>query len=274
MFGVSLMKYSPQILHNADRNFYFASHLFARFATKGAEDLSLGGGMSHCGMSIYQFNNAFPGVDSKEMGEFVEGANLFFGEKSLDYQLMLTDSQNGESARMLGERGLTCDARVPAMLLSIENLVVPKPSDYPLEIVEVTTPDQLQDYLKVCAASYSFPDFIGDRIFNNHYLEDPAAILYLGYDEGEAAAASMRVEDPNEKGQTDALAGIYWVGTKPEFRKRGHGERLTHFACEQAREDGFSIVSLQASEMGEPIYKRMGFETTGYYHRYIKQWPR
>lgn len=268
------MEYSSLVLQNADNNFYYTSHLFAKFAVKGAADHSLGSGMSQCGMSIYQFNNAFPGKEVTQLKEFAEAANQFFGSKPFEYQLILPETQQQEVSQTLEQAGLKFDGRIPAMILSIDNLIPPKPSDHPLTILQVTTAEQLKEYLQVCAASYSFPEFVGDRIFTQRYLEDSAVTLYLGYDQGEPAAASMRVEDPDLKGQSDSLAGIYWVGTKPEFRKRGHGERLTHYACEQAREDGYALVSLQASEMGEPIYKRMGFETTAYYQRYVKQWSK
>ena len=56
------------------------------------------------------------------------------------------------------------------------------------------------------------------------------------------------------------VAGIYWVATIEEQRRRGYGEALTWAAVAGGRELGCGIASLQASKLGRRIYARMGFE--------------
>jgi GNAT superfamily N-acetyltransferase len=55
------------------------------------------------------------------------------------------------------------------------------------------------------------------------------------------------------------IAGIYDVSTVPEARRRGIGTVMTVAALQEARAGGFETTFLQPSEMGEPLYHRLGF---------------
>jgi hypothetical protein len=59
---------------------------------------------------------------------------------------------------------------------------------------------------------------------------------------------------------TDRVAGIYWVGSVERARGRGLGRALTAAATNAGFDLGADFASLQASVMGEPIYRAMGFE--------------
>lgn len=56
-----------------------------------------------------------------------------------------------------------------------------------------------------------------------------------------------------------AMAGVYYVGTLEEARGRGLGELVTGAVTNRGFERGAAFVGLQASPMGEPIYRRMGY---------------
>jgi predicted N-acetyltransferase YhbS len=53
------------------------------------------------------------------------------------------------------------------------------------------------------------------------------------------------------------------LGVLPEARRRGAGEALTTGACERLRERGANTVLLYATDMGRPLYERLGFELEG-----------
>jgi len=61
----------------------------------------------------------------------------------------------------------------------------------------------------------------------------------------------------------DGLAGVYGVATLPTERKRGLGAYATAQALLRARELGYRVGILQASEMGQPVYERLGFRVFG-----------
>ena len=55
------------------------------------------------------------------------------------------------------------------------------------------------------------------------------------------------------------IAGVYYVGTVEAARGRGLGELVTRAVTNRGFERGAPVVGLQASPMGEPIYRRMGY---------------
>jgi hypothetical protein len=53
------------------------------------------------------------------------------------------------------------------------------------------------------------------------------------------------------------------LGVVPEARRRGVGEALAEAACERLRERGAETILLFATDMGRPLYDKMGFEAEG-----------
>lgn len=61
------------------------------------------------------------------------------------------------------------------------------------------------------------------------------------------------------------VAGIYLVATLEAQRRRGVGAALTHAAIALARQRGFSLATLQATPVGQLLYRRMGFTQVATY---------
>ena len=55
------------------------------------------------------------------------------------------------------------------------------------------------------------------------------------------------------------VAGVYFVGTLPGVRGRGIGRAMTVMALQAGRERGYRFGALQATAMGVPVYRRLGF---------------
>lgn len=62
------------------------------------------------------------------------------------------------------------------------------------------------------------------------------------------------------------VAGLFNMGVAPSARRQGIGTALTQAACELARQQGCRHVVLNATAMGESIYRRVGFQSMGYGH--------
>jgi predicted N-acetyltransferase YhbS len=63
-----------------------------------------------------------------------------------------------------------------------------------------------------------------------------------------------------------SFGGTGWIGALgvlPDARRRGVGEALALAACERLRERGARTVLLFATDMGRPLYERLGFEPEG-----------
>ena len=58
-------------------------------------------------------------------------------------------------------------------------------------------------------------------------------------------------------------AGIYCVGTLPEFKKKGYGTAVTQFSMKRGLKRGCKQAVLQATQAGEPIYNKIGLKNRG-----------
>jgi ribosomal protein S18 acetylase RimI-like enzyme len=68
---------------------------------------------------------------------------------------------------------------------------------------------------------------------------------------------------------TGREAGVYWVATRPDARNRGYGELVTRAATRAGFEHGASVVVLQATKPGVPLYRKIGFASFTSYRRYL-----
>lgn len=76
---------------------------------------------------------------------------------------------------------------------------------------------------------------------------------YLGILDGTPVASSLSF-------LAAGVAGIYLVATLPGARNRGVGFAMTQEPLKDAKRMGYRIGTLQTSEMGKPVYLRMGFK--------------
>lgn len=133
-------------------------------------------------------------------------------------------------------------------------LDLPKlPTTEPLfDIRTVTSVEQFADFRSVIEDSYGFEEAITVSA-----MEDPDLTLFVAYVDNMPTAASMSYI-------TQKVAGVYWVGTAKNFRGRGLGAAITWRAIYNGIEKGCTVASLQASDLGKPVYERMGFQLMPY----------
>jgi GNAT superfamily N-acetyltransferase len=82
--------------------------------------------------------------------------------------------------------------------------------------------------------------------------EHPIGPFYLARLHGEPVAVSALYCDSH-------VAGLCEACTIPSARRQGIGAAITLAALLDARAMGYRIAVLQASPMGEPVYRRLGF---------------
>jgi ribosomal protein S18 acetylase RimI-like enzyme len=62
---------------------------------------------------------------------------------------------------------------------------------------------------------------------------------------------------------TGKRAHLMNVYTRAQFRRRGVGKMMVEFLIEEAKSRGVTEISLDATQMGHPLYKNLGFNDNG-----------
>ncbi len=103
-------------------------------------------------------------------------------------------------------------------------------------------------------AVYGSPAEATESHFNRpDALTSPNVHAALAWLEGEPVGAALML-------MSHGIAGVYWVAVLEEARGRGIAYAITRFVTNRAFDLGAANVQLQASKMGEPVYRRMGYE--------------
>jgi len=77
---------------------------------------------------------------------------------------------------------------------------------------------------------------------------------------------------PRREGTTAAY--LLSMFTEPGHRGKGHAPRIVRAASRWAKARGISVMLLHASDFGEPVYRRLGFERTREMRRILTPAPR
>ncbi len=86
----------------------------------------------------------------------------------------------------------------------------------------------------------------------------PGCALLIGAHEGTPVARSMA-------NTTGSMVGVHNVYVAPSHRGRGFGAAITAAAILAGRDAGATAACLEASELGMPVYLKMGFRKLGDY---------
>lgn len=130
-----------------------------------------------------------------------------------------------------------------------------------VEIIAVTQPIQLDDFAAVASEAFGAPLEAAGTLAPASTLGDDRCSWFLGYLDDEPVVCGQLL-------RTADVAGVYSIGVRERFRRRGLGAAITAAALAAGRDAGCSSGVLQASPMGEPVYDRMGFEVVTQYHSF------
>jgi GNAT superfamily N-acetyltransferase len=156
----------------------------------------------------------------------------------------------------LEAKGLELVNNMPVMaidLLSLpEKLVLPQE----LTITQVQDTETLKYWVKIGMISFEVPDTEFDAVYELELslgINSDEYIRLIGCWKDSPVATSAVYFNAG-------IAGIYFVSTLPEARKKGFATGLVLAALREARTKEYHIATLQASEMGANIYRKLGFQ--------------
>jgi GNAT superfamily N-acetyltransferase len=131
------------------------------------------------------------------------------------------------------------------------------------EIRRVDGAAGLADHAEVAAAGFGMPRAWVDAVMTDSLAREPGVAVYVGYQDGSPVTSGMGV-------QTGTTIGVYNIATVEAARGRGYGSAMTMRVVDDGAAAGCDTAILQASEMGQPIYERLGFRTVVDYFGYAE----
>lgn len=99
-------------------------------------------------------------------------------------------------------------------------------------------------------------------IYYQKALQEGNHIAYLVFDGNHLAATggvSFYQVLPTYHNPTGKKAYIMNMYTRPEYRRRKIAFQLLERLVQECREKGITAISLEATDMGRPLYERFGF---------------
>ena len=176
-------------------------------------------------------------------------------------------SQPAHLGSLLEENGLHLAGEVPAMALELAGLAerVDLPPGFTIQ--KVTTKELQAAWARTSAVGAGFSDSATAALARIEASLDETQYQgqqrYLGLLDGVPVATSALTLDAD-------VAGIYAVATVPAARGRGIGRAMTVIPLLEARQLGYRVGVLQSSDMGYPIYRKIGFQEIYRYRLYLQ----
>jgi GNAT superfamily N-acetyltransferase len=175
-------------------------------------------------------------------------------ERGAPFYLVLRRGIDDRFGRLALELGLRVEEGIlPGMALHpIPEPTPPVPDGH--EIRRINEAAGLDDHIQALAAGFGVPEpmarpWIGEEL----WLRDGCAV-YVGYTDGHPVSSGFGV-------RTGRTIGVYSIATLPDARRRGYGAAMTERVVADGVTVGCDVAILQASDMGRPIYERLGFRT-------------
>jgi GNAT superfamily N-acetyltransferase len=137
-----------------------------------------------------------------------------------------------------------------------------------LEIAPVRTLEEMRSFVRILIEGFGEASGVFDRWLDEATATSrPGSVtrgLYLGCVDGQPACTASRIT-------TGDIAGIYAVATLPEFRRRGFATAITARAAIDGRAEGCQESYLQATELGRPVYEKMGYRLVEEYDEWYPE---
>jgi GNAT superfamily N-acetyltransferase len=178
----------------------------------------------------------------------LDRARRFFLSPHRSWCVLVFPDARERMRPVLSSAGFADEGRFPGMLLRpIPSEVPPLPSD--LRIEKAESMEQLEALEHAAARAYGMA-YTGP---DPRWLRNPGVSLYVGYHGDEVVAHGLLVE-------SHGVAGVGYVGTVPEWRRRGFAAAIVWRIVADGRSRNCDAAYLWTTPLGHNVYAKMGFE--------------
>ena len=197
---------------------------------------------------------ATPDITDQEISD----VTTFFGATPFRW---FVDSRDTQQIQKLEHNQFAFDCSFPGMILPLDEL---SSLDYGPDILikEIAIAD-IKQWVAIVAQSYGANASEFEKFIMYLHRSCPPGTLrfYCGYYKGVLVATTSTISHGD-------IVGVHWVGTLPGYRGRGIGHAITHASLMEAKNEKKACAILLASDMGKPLYIKMGFEEFATYNAY------
>jgi ribosomal protein S18 acetylase RimI-like enzyme len=249
----------------AQAGFVDAWRLMANALPAGAVDCHDGLAMAATGINFSGCNTVMVTRPPEDPEGALERARNFFDSRNLPWVLYAHGTLADDLAQHVAAVGLRPSYPEPGMFLLPED-VRQTPAIPGFTILPVQDVPTLDLFRATAARGFGASED-GLAIWASPaLLETPGLVFFLGLLDGEPVATSCVYA-------LHGIATINMVSTVESHRRRGFGEIMTWTAIEEGFNRGSEAAFLHSSQMGQPVYERMGFRHALLYRIWTSSQP-
>jgi ribosomal protein S18 acetylase RimI-like enzyme len=200
-------------------------------------------------------------LPSEGANDLIENALIHFRSLNIRKLSWLTHAEMSPSSinKLLLAHGLKFrDSFATEMAVDLSLVPDDLPTHPDLRIVTVDDEAALRQWIHIASIGFNISEEF-EKVWHDIFVDtisDARFQTYLAFLNGKPVATSQLF-------LSEGVAGIYNVTCIPEARGQGIGSAITLAPLLEARQMGYRIGMLQASQKGYNIYRRLGFQDFG-----------
>ena len=194
----------------------------------------------------------------------IERAEAYYDGTGLALGIDLEPSLHGPVREAARRGGLTMVESRPGMTVALADVVPVAPPDG-VELFRVESSALLDRVVEVDESAFGVDAATTRRFLPDAVLEDPTQRVY-------AARVDGRLVSVGESTTLNGVVGVFGVATDPGYRRRGIGAALTAFLLADRAGDA-DLAVLDASDLGEGVYARLGFAAMSTWEVWVRATP-
>lgn len=208
-------------------------------------------------------NGAFRLDPTVAADRVIDAADEWFGERGRGWSLGASSWAGGDDDLVAAAhaRGLVPLTDMPGMVCDARLADVAPPDGVDLRVLSGAEDEAaFVEMIDRAYTSLGLPEGVLAAMAPVPGRAAPGHEVTVGAFEGDVLLSGAQVLFSH------GIAGVYAVGTAEAARGRGLAELVTRAVTNLGFDGGAPAVTLQASSMGEPIYRRMGYREL---YRYV-----
>lgn len=195
--------------------------------------------------------------------EMLEKSDDFFKDLGLEYTIWVRDHADFKLEKLLNERGLSPRRSPGSAVMAIDERITVADLPEGFKVKGVNNRSSIDDFSSIVKEAFDKTQIEIDKMYEtDETIIDKNIIAFVIYKDDKPVSSVLTVI-------SDEVAGVYWVGTAKDARGQGLGSYVGQIATNAGFDSGKGLVVLQASEAGERVYEKLGYQTITRYRTYV-----